>query len=435
MSFRQQLTSFDSAKAFQLAGILRQAASLLTGVILAQSGFSADQIGSYEYVLFFVTSFSFFWINGITQYYLSRYQDIATPNRERKVAQLLILLGMLGFGAVGATHLFSWTNLSGYLTWLVGLLLSLNVPSMFAEQVLFMKKNIRHQLVFSVLVFSLHTGLLLVMYWMKLRFEFIFLILFSLALLKFAFMLVITRAYIIERDTITNLTTILSASLPFIGYYLATGTAGIIDGWIIKWRWNDDGMFAVYKYGARDLPLLGTLAIGLGAALLPMVNEDIKIALKQIKTRSAFLMHFIFPVMIVMVAFSEWIFPYIFNNEFVETALIFSIYSFIVGSRFLYPHTILSGLGYNTFLFYNSLVELGINIVLSLAFSYFFGLAGLALGSVFAYYYEKIAAAVYLYKIKGIRLQEYTPMSLYLFYNFLLAFIFVISHFKIFKEL
>ncbi|MBL7830433.1 MAG: polysaccharide biosynthesis C-terminal domain-containing protein [Saprospiraceae bacterium] len=424
----QSVLKLDSVKAFQLAGILRQLASLLTGIILAHSGFSVKEIGSYEYVLFFVTTASFFWVNGILQYFMARSNQSNEPHPERTVTQLLILLALVSVVVLNFLHFSAIAPLNIRVLWLVSLLLMFNVPSLFIEQILYRQNSIVVQVSLSVGFLAIQIIFLLSMLFFKLPFENVYNILLILALCKFIFLVTFTKAYIFNKGLFQKLLKIFKTALPFIGYFIITGMASIVDGWIIKFRWHDEGMFAIYKYGARDLPLLGSLAIGLGSAILPMITSNLEYALQQIKTRSTKLMHVVYPIMIVMVAFSDKIFPFLLNSDFKETSLIFSVYAFIIGARFLYPQTILSGLGYNRFLFYNSIIELTINIMLSLVFSLYFGLAGIALGSVMAYFYEKISASLYLFKKQGIRLHEYTPLPIYLFYNSLLAVIFVISH-------
>jgi hypothetical protein len=252
----QSVLKLDSVKAFQLAGILRQLASLLTGIILAHSGFSVKEIGSYEYVLFFVTTASFFWVNGILQYFMARSNQSNEPHPERTVTQLLILLALVSVVVLNFLHFSAIAPLNIRVLWLVSLLLMFNVPSLFIEQILYRQNSIVVQVSLSVGFLAIQIIFLLSMLFFKLPFENVYNILLILALCKFIFLVTFTKAYIFNKGLFQKLLKIFKTALPFIGYFIITGMASIVDGWIIKFRWHDEGMFAIYKYGARDLPLL-----------------------------------------------------------------------------------------------------------------------------------------------------------------------------------
>ncbi len=428
MKIVEDLLRIDSIKAFQLSNILRQGSMLIIGIVLARYGYTTQEIGNYEYILFYLTTASFFWLNGIIQYYMTNFSKESDNNFEKHTTQLLILFSILSLLIISVLH---WSKfilfVPGFFVFF-GALCVLYIPSMFIDYVLLVRKMVSTQISLSLIFFLIQMLGLIVIAENNLSVENIFKILIFISLIKWIFLIYITKSYQLEVDFFRSSKQLFWASLPLIGYFIVTGSAGIIDGWIIKYRFSEESMFAIYKYGARDLPVIGTLAIGLSGAMLPLVSESLFEGMQQIKTRSAKLMHMVYPILIIMVAFSNKIFPFVFNSEFKETALIFSIFSFVVGARFLYPHTILTSLGENRFLLINSIVELTINIVSSLILSYYFGLAGIAMGTVIAYLYEKIAASIYLFYLKGISLSDYTPVGIYAFYNTLLAVIFVISH-------
>lgn len=419
----------DSTKAFQYAVILRQSAAILTGILLAKAGFGVNDIGGYEYVFFYLSSISFFWLTGTSSFYTARFNALNEIHLTKYLTQLIILLSaILSLIIIVLYKLnlisFSQNSLINYFL----VLLLFYIPSLFIDQILLVQKQAFRQFVYSTGFFILQMASILILWIGKYPFEYIYWIVCTISGMKFIVLVYESKAYSMDGQLALFVKRIFPPLLPFLGYFLVSGFATITDGWIIKFRWHDDGMYAIYKYGARDLPIIGTLAIGLGTALLPMVSQNISLAAEQIKRRSARLMHFVYPIMIILVAFSDRIFPFIFNAQFEQTGLIFGIYAFVLGARFLYPQTLLSGLGFNKFLFYNSIVELLINICVSLYLSQYIGLAGIAVGTVVAYYFEKLSAAYYLNKVKHIKIADYTPLGIYLFYNSLLALIFVISH-------
>lgn len=427
MIFQKITGSIDAVKAFQFANMLRQGSMFLTGVILAKSGFSNHDIGSYEYIYFFIATASFFWLNGLIQHYAANHARENREEFEKNITQILIGLTILFSIIITILHISKLIHFAPGWYMLFMILFFFYVPSMFIDNVLLVRNDSFTQMIVSLFFFFIHLAGLLIMVLISKDITHVLYLFIIISAIKFIILLYLTKAYKVNKSVPGNSQRILMASLPFIGYFLVTGTAGIIDGWIIKLRFNDPAFFAMYRYGARDLPVIGTLAIGLSAAVLPKFAISLTDGILEIKNRSAKLMHFVYPTVIFVVAFSKDLFPLLFNRNFTETAFIFSIFSFITGARFLFPHTILIGLGESRFLFFNSIAELCINIGFSLLLSYYFGLSGIAMGTVIAYFYEKIAAAYYLYQIKGIKLSEYTPLGFYVLYNSLLVLIFVIS--------
>lgn len=65
--------SLTASSAFQVFHVLRQISIILTAILLAKSGISEVEIGNYEMLMFVLFSISFFWVNGITQGFLTLY--------------------------------------------------------------------------------------------------------------------------------------------------------------------------------------------------------------------------------------------------------------------------------------------------------------------------------------------------------------------------
>ena len=133
-------------------------------------------------------------------------------------------------------------------------------------------------------------------------------------------------------------------SIPLILYALLSGFPAMFDNWLVGWYFSDKEVFAIFRYGYKELPIAVALATGLSNAMIPEVVENKVLAIKKIKARSKRLFHYIFPLTILMMLTSKWWFPVVFNNEFTESASIFNILLLIVVSRLLFPQTILIAL-------------------------------------------------------------------------------------------
>src|SRR5690606_30668977 len=62
-----------AVKAIQIYQLFRFGAVFITGIILAKSGFSKEDIGAYETFLLISFAVSFFWISGITNTFLAQF--------------------------------------------------------------------------------------------------------------------------------------------------------------------------------------------------------------------------------------------------------------------------------------------------------------------------------------------------------------------------
>ena len=185
-------------------------------------------------------------------------------------------------------------------------------------------------------------------------------------------------------------------------------------------------MFAIFSYGARELPLATAMAGALSAAMIPQISENINTGLQALKTRSTRLMHFIFPIGIVLVAINHILFPIIFNPDFQQSALVFNVYLLIIISRLIFPQSVLIAKKETTPMLWISIVELIINVVLSLILIQQFGIVGVAFATFIAYLFEKIAIAVVVKNKFGIAFSEYTEVRWLGIYSFVLIGVYVV---------
>jgi O-antigen/teichoic acid export membrane protein len=205
---------------------------------------------------------------------------------------------------------------------------------------------------------------------------------------------------------------------PLVLSTLLSGTAQYVDGFIVTSKF-DESTFAVFRYGARELPLAVLLTNALGSALLPAfgVKERLRENLTELKRNITRLMHLLFPVTGVLILVSHPLFPWLFNPAFRESATIFNIYLLLVISRVLMPQTILTGLQQTRQLMIASFLELILNVGLSLLFVQYWGVAGVAFATFIAYLFEKVYLAVVVKRRWKLSFSEYQPVRSYLIYS------------------
>ena len=219
----------------------------------------------------------------------------------------------------------------------------------------------------------------------------------------------------------------LKLSSPLILSALLSGSAQYVDGFIVTSRF-DEATFAVFRYGARELPLVILLANAFSNAMLPefSVSQNLNNSLQKIKANSGRMANFLFPLSAALLFLSHLLFPIIFNAQFIESASVFNVYLLLITSRLLFPQTVLIGLRKVSFIAKASLLELVINVALSLWFVQFWGIVGIAYATVLAYLAEKIFLVIAVNRQLNIPVTKYQNISvaLDLFAIFVFHFLF-----------
>ena len=213
------------------------------------------------------------------------------------------------------------------------------------------------------------------------------------------------------------------------GLYLATdnycrfsGFARSFDVWLVA-RHFDEAAFAIFRYGAREFPLVVAFAAGLSTIMIPKLRTSI--ALDELRERSTRLMHTCYPLVAVVMVFSPVLFAFFFGAAYKESALIFNIYLLITLTQLVFPQSVMTARGDTRWLWYISLAELAVNIIASLALLSAFGLAGIAMGTLIAFAFEKIVLTIFIYKRYGIHLARLINPSVWLAYALLIMCTFI----------
>ena len=205
------------------------------------------------------------------------------------------------------------------------------------------------------------------------------------------------------------LTTLLKTAWPLILYASVGALVTAFDPWFVNyWYEGDESVFATFRYGARELPLLAAITNGAMVVVLPRLTEAPAAGLDLLKETSRRLFHWIFGGAILLMATSGWWWTLVFTNLFAESLPLFQAYLFVVVSRLLFPVPVLTALGHTRLLMVFGLLELAINIVLSILLVSAFGLPGIVWATVIAYLADKICLMAYLKYRTGIGPGRYT---------------------------
>ncbi len=413
--------------AFQLLKLFRFGSALLVSILLAKSSLSTLGIAHYEYLLYLGTTVSFFWVNALLEALLAQYPGLS----ERAQKRLLFNV----FGLFSGISLAIFILLQGAHSWIVPWLTELpelpyfnafcffllfNLPSNLTEYIYLLRKQPRHIVIYAALMFGSYVLAVMLPLWLGYSLAVSIWCIAVLAAIKYAWLVILVMRPEAIFWQLSLLRPYLIVALPLIAYTFVGGFAQVFDNWLVNWYFQSEEVFAIFRYGARELPLATALAGGLYAALVPEVASDLQAALKRMKIKGRRIFHWVFPVAIVLMLTSAYWYPLVFNPDFAASSAVFNVYLLVVISRVLLPSAIMMGLQQTRSMLGISLVELLLNMVLSVVMVHYFGIVGVAMATVLAFLFEKLALMAWLQTRFGIKSREYIDWPLFLGYSLLL---------------
>lgn len=413
--------------ALQLFQVMRLGSAVLTGVLLAKSGLSTAEIGSWEMLLYIGTTFTFFWVNGLLQGIAPTHTRLDEKDRKIflfnnfvlfcAISAALFLLLLLGEQWL-APVLTGLPEVPHFRLFCVYLLLHL--PSFTVEYIYLLQQRPRHILGWGMAVFGLHLLALLVPIVSGFGLEGGVWALVVLGALKFAWAL----RLVLQSSIATFDKKILLGYLLFCAPLMLSSVVSnlmlLFDNWLVGWHFQDAAVFAIYRYGAREFPLATALVSALGTAMIPRLTTSPAEGMVETKARSLRLMHLLFPLTIVLLCTSRWIFPWVFNPDFAASAPLFNIYLLTLASRVLLPASIVLAKGDSRSIFHISVAEMLLKMTLGFWFIQCWGLEGLAWSVVISFWVEKLGLMYILEFKHKVRTAAWLEWKWYLGYAFLL---------------
>lgn len=183
--------------------------------------------------------------------------------------------------------------------------------------------------------------------------------------------------------------------LPLSAFALFGGLSQFVDGYLVAFLNESAADFAIYRYGARELPLSAFLAGGVAAAMIPAVLSDKNEGLNRLAGELRILYRQLFPLNIGLMLLSPFIFPLVFTNDFAASAGFFNIYLLVLSSRLLLPQVFLIAAKKNSTLLVAGGVEVVLNVLLSVLLYQLWGIYGIAWATVVAYLASKLIMGWY----------------------------------------
>lgn len=435
MNFSKYINNISSLQFFQLFrfGIL-----FLISIIFTKTHLGIADIGIYETLLFISGVLSFFWLQGLIQSFLPLYKSRNKLDNKKSpdifnaflltlffsTAAFIFVLGFKNYivNYTGNTGITPYLNLFAFYILLSG-------PASLIEYIYLLRDKPGMIICYGVISFTaqLIFVALPVVFGKSLEWSIYGLVIISMIRVIWLFLLI--HKYSVFQISFSFIKDHFSLGYPLILGALLSGSAQYIDDFLVS-HFFDSANFAIYRYGAKQFPLVVLLANAFSNAMVPVfASGELQSAMKQVKVRSARLMHILFPVTIILLLTSKWLYPVVFNVHFLPSANIFNILLLLIISYMIFPQTILIGLKKTKLILIASTLELILHIILSLVLLHYFEIAGIAVATVCAYVFEKILLMVFAWGFLKISPVRFIPLRQYLIYTFILFSTFLIVTF------
>lgn len=424
---------------------------VLIGIVFAKSGLTTAQIGEYETFLLIAGAVSFFWLNGLIQGFLPLVKQVRPggsflaggkePIESKSPLLFNVFILVSGLAFIASLFLIVFEHsISGlllkkpavpYLNYLLIYILT-STPASLVEYIYLVKNQGKKIVLYGCISFFLMILMVAAPAILGLGIGFSLMGLMASALFRYTWLIILlvkNTTAVFDREFIRKH---LRSSSPLILSMLLSGSAQYIDSFIVT-SYFDDATFAVFRYGAREFPLVLLLANAFSISMLPGFADRTQLAsnLEKIKTNAQKMANWMFPLSGAFMLVSHWAFPVVFNVSFSQSATIFNVYLLLIISRLLFPQTILIGLQKTNLIMWASLMEIIVNVTCSLTFVRLFGLPGVAYGTFVAYVFEKLLLMVFVSKTYEINVSSYLNVPRHVVYSLLLAIEFVVIEYII----
>jgi len=439
----RKIKFIDNISGLQIFQLMKFTVFLVISIIFTKTHLSSAEIGKWEMFLFISGLLSFFWVTGIIQSLLPLYHrnrtyrkmgDTGTGKSPEIFNAFLLrtifslILFIFGHSIKNNISVFQLSGNIPYINLLL-LYLLLSSPVCLIEYIYLLNNRWYRILQYGFWTFSVQLMLVIAPILMGRDIIWSIYGLLVITVARWVWLLILLRRYTKMEVSWRFMKEHMYLGAPLIVTTLISGAAQYIDGVIISSVYRDPAMFAWFRYGAKEFPLVLLLANGLSNAMLPEFSTRTKMreSLEKIRLKSKKLMHLLFPVTMVLMLFTRWFYPRIFSPEFHKSAGVFLIYSLLIIPRLVFPQTIIIGRKKTRITLIAALIEVGINIPMSLLMiRWGYGIVGVALSTFAVYCIAKIFLAGYVWVKMKIGPTEYIPLKVWTIYSFLTAIVFIL---------
>jgi O-antigen/teichoic acid export membrane protein len=431
---RFELNRFNSLQLYQF---LRTGSFFLISILLAKityhqygsGGYGTLIISRYELLLLVSGSLTFFWVSGICNTLIPYYNASDEARQKRILFNAFVLLTAFSFLASIATLVIGYFVNKGQklfeiqsLFQMFAIVVFLNTPTYLTDYIFYLKGKYRSLIFWGIITFSSQILLLCLPIYMGQTLNLAINLWLILSLLKFNYTIILLMKYSTISVHTRLIQQFMKKVMPFMFSILLAGSMDFINSYIIQIKFSDVE-FAIFRYGAKELPIFLIFANSLSniySGEIANMNREgqLGLGLSKLRDSSRKLMYWLFPGAIVLMFCSRYLFELAYNKDLVEGYKIFNIYLLLIISRMIFPQTVIMGLMKNRIFYLVSINYIIINIMLAYWFVGLFGIAGIAYAIAISNMVEKVMLVIYC-KIEGIRFQQYTAIPEYVLFSLL----------------
>lgn len=444
----KKLKFIDNISGLQLYQLMKPVIFLIVSIVLTKSRLSNEDIGQWEMFMFISSFLTFFWVTGIIQSLLplytrnKTYRKIGDPGVNKSpelfnafllLCLFSLLLFVLGHSFKGYFSVFHNRGNVPYINLLLFYIL-FNSPVQLIEYIYLL--NNRSYRIFQYGLYTFSAQLIFIITPVLLGKDLIWSIygLLLITFFRWIWLIILLRRYTLIKVSMEFIKEHLYVGLPLIITTLISGSAQYTDGIIVSAVYKDPAMFAWFRYGAKEFPLVLMLANGLSSAMLSefSTREKMKQSLEILRVKSQRLMHILFPTTMFMMLIARWLYPLMFRPEFGKSTGVFLIYSLLIIPRLVFPQTIIVGRKKTHIMLIAALIEISVNIPLSLLMiKWGYKLPGIALSTFAAYIASNLFMVLYVWFKMNIKPSEYIPLKIYALYSCIIGILFVLIDHRI----
>ena len=444
----KKLKFIDNISGLQLFQLMKPVIFFIISIALTKSSLSTEDIGQWEMFMFISGLLTFFWVTGIIQSLLPLYHRNKTyrkigDNGVDKSPEIFnaflllcffsLLFFILGHSLKGYFSVFHNRGNVPFINLLL-LYILLSSPVCLIEYIYLL--NNRSYRIFQYGVYTFVAQLIFIITPILLGKDIIWSI-YGLLLItgfRWIWLIILLRRYTQMKISVDFIKEHLYLGIPLIITTLISGSGQYIDGIIISAFYRNPATFAVFRYGAKEFPLVLMLANGLNAALLSefSTREKMKESIEKIRVKSEKLMHFLFPATMIMMLIARWIYPIMFRRDFEKSSGVFLVYALLIIPRLVFPQTIIIGRKKTHITLIAAIIEIVVNISLSLLMLKLgYKLTGVAVSTFVAYVVSNLFLVLYVWFKMNIKPAEYIPLKIFALYSFLIGILFILIDHRI----
>lgn len=432
--FSQGLNKFNSLQTFQF---LRFGTFFLISILLAkiavlyQHEYGLHLISQYENLMLVTSSLTFFWVSAVCNTLIPYYNNSDEATRKKVLFNTFIILLVFSIAAGIAVMIIGKIRGKDVdLYNMFGLVVLLNTPTYIADYIFYLNGKYKSLIRWGIVTFAAQMLMLCLPLYFKQSLTLAINLLLVLSLVKFNYTIILMMKFSSISINTRLIKDFLTKAMPLMFSILLAGGMEYINSYIIEYKFSEEE-FAMFRYGARELPIFLILANSLSnvySGELAKLNQDGRLeeGLAKFKKSSTKLMRWLFPATMVMMFISPYMFKYFYNDQLLDGYKIFNIYLLLIVSRMIFPQTVIMGIMKSRVFYVISSNYLIINCLLSFWFIYLFGITGIAYATAISFLIEKIMLATYC-KMEGIAFKQYTNIREYVIYSVLTIAVYYLS--------